>query len=178
MKITIADLDRSDFPVIRDWIDTDLFGVFHAPIGDDQLEVLLTRSRAGKLTDIGFKAVDDDTGEAIGLTHIVLDWTNELAHIQQMLVGRPELRRRGTGSAMMRHALAVCFDRHGLHRVQLFTDEDNEAALSFYRKHGFHTDGFMREARKVNDRFVGWYCLSMLASEWSDLKGDEGPAEE
>jgi len=161
----IADLDRGDFPVIREWIDPTVFRIFHAPIGDDQLERLLTRRRDGKVTDLGLKAVAD-AGATVGFIHLVVDWANDLGHIQQILVGEAGRRRRGIGSALMRHALQLCFGECRLHRMQLFVDEGNEAALAFYRKQGFHTDGFMREASKIGDKYVGWYCLSMLQREW------------
>lgn len=161
----VTALERRDFPVIREWIDPKLFPIFHAPIGDDQLERLLTRSRDGRLTDLGLKAVDD-AGAALGFVHVVIDRANEMGHIQQILVGEPGLRRRGVGSAMMRQALRICFEEHRLHRMQLFVDEDNEGAVAFYKKQGFHTDGLMREARKVGNSFLGWYCMSMLQSEW------------
>jgi len=50
--------------------------------------------------------------------------------------------------------------------VQLFVDEGNEETVAFYRKQGFYTDGLMREAQKIGERFVGWYCMSMLEGEW------------
>ena len=170
----ITDLERRDFPVIRGWIDPNLFRIFRAPIGDDQLERLLTKRRDGRLTDLGLKAVDD-TGSVNGFIHVVLDWANDLGHIQQIVVGEPGRRRQGIGSAMMQHTLRVCFDEQGLHRMQLFVDEENEPALAFYRKQGFQTDGFMRESRNVGDRFFGWYCLSMLQSEWTRRKGSGQP---
>jgi RimJ/RimL family protein N-acetyltransferase len=78
---------------------------------------------------------------------------------------------------MMRHALQLCCDEHKLHRMQLFVDEGNEVALAFYRKHGFHTDGFMREASKIGDKYVGWYCLSMLQRQWQANSGQQVPGE-
>jgi ribosomal protein S18 acetylase RimI-like enzyme len=164
-RMTIAELEPADFPVIRDWIDPNLFRIFHAPIGDDQLQRLLTRHCDGGITDLGLKAVDD-AGRTCGLVHVVFDWTNELGHIQQMLVA-PGQRRCGIGRALMQHTLAACFQEHKLHRVQLFVWETNEPAVAFYRSQRFHADGLMREATKIGDRFVGWYCMSLLHTEWT-----------
>jgi len=169
----IADLERRDFDFIRPWIDPHLFRIFRKPVGDNQLEKLLTRSKDGKLSDIGLKAVDD-SGEAVGFVHVVLDWANELGHIGQILVGEEGRRRKGIGSALMQHTLRVCFEEQGLHRVQLFVDEGNQGAIAFYRKHGFQVDGFMREAHKIDGKFVGWYCMSMLRTEWRG-RGTEKP---
>ncbi len=165
MGMKIVDLECSDFPFIREWIDPGLFRVFRAPVGDDQLERLLTKHRDGRMTDLGLKVVDD-TGQILGLIHVVLDWANELGHIRQILVGETGRRRQGVGSAMMEHTLRVCFEQYRLHRMQLFVDEDNEGAVAFYRKQGFQTDGLMREAEKIGDRFISWYCMSMLEGEW------------
>lgn len=165
MEIQIRSMERSDFPRIREWIDTRLFRIFRDPIGEDQMEKLLCREEGGRPVDLGYVAVDGGTGEPLGFIHAVLDWKNELAHVQQV-VSDPGSRREGVGTALMRHVMAICFDHHRLHRVQLFVDEDNEPALRFYGKLGFVSDGLMREATKRDNGFVSWHCMSMLATEW------------
>lgn len=169
----IVELECRDFSSIREWIDPGLFRVFHAPVDDDQLERLLTRHRDGRMTDLGLKAVDD-AGRILGFIHVILDWANELGHIQQILVGEPGQRRQGVGSAIMEYTLRVCFEEQRLHRMQLFVDEENEGAVAFYRKQGFHADGLMREAEKIGDRFVSWYCMSMLEGEWRTQRQRRG----
>jgi len=167
VDVTITELTRNDFPLVRPWIDPALFRIFRQPVDDGQLERLLTRGPADRPTDLGYKAVDS-AGKPVALAHAVLDWANELAHVQQIVVGDEHLRRQGVGGALMRHVLAACFGHHGLHRVQLFVDEGNDAARAFYGELGFQTDGLMRDAQKIGDRFVGWYCMSLLRGEWDD----------
>lgn len=162
--MTITELDCRDFPIIRDWIDPNLFRRFRTPITDDQLEGLLTRRRDGRLTDLGLKAADD-TGRPLGFVHVVFDWPNDIGHIRSILVD-PASRRQGVGGALMRHTLRACFEEQRLHRAQLFVEEENATAGAFYRKQGFHTDGLMRDGWKVEDRYISWYCLSLLESEW------------
>lgn len=166
IDIRFEPLARADFPIIRDWIDPSLFRTFRAPIDDSQLERLLTKGEAGRPTDLGIKAVQASTERVVGIAHVVIDWRNELVHIQQILVGPPELKRRGIGTRLMDHLLSTCFTDLGLHRAQLFVDEDNEPAFRFYRKLGFHTDGLMRDATKVGPTFKSWYCMSILEDEW------------
>jgi ribosomal protein S18 acetylase RimI-like enzyme len=166
MQLVVTDLERSDFPVIRDWIDPAVFEIFTRPITDEQLERLLTREKDGRLTDLGLKAVDG--GSVVGLVHAVLNWENEYAHIQQILT-KPGLERRGIGQVLMRETLEMLFEQHRFHRVQLFVDEENVAALTFYRKQGFEVDGFMRESRKLGHKFAGWRCLSILDREWRGM---------
>jgi ribosomal protein S18 acetylase RimI-like enzyme len=162
--LIVTELDRRDFPTIRGWIDPNLFRRFRAPITDAQLEGLLTQWRDSRLSGMGLKAADD-VGRARGFVHVVFEWNNDLGHIQQILV-EPASRRHGVGYVLMRHTLRVCFEEHRLHRMQLFVEEDNAPAVAFYRKMGFHADGLMRDAWKIGDRYVSWYCLSMLQSEW------------
>lgn len=82
MRVTIRPMDRSDFPLIRDWIDTRLFRIFRDPIGDDQMEKLLTREEDGRPVDLGYVAVKKTGQDPVGFVHAVLDWKNELAHVQ------------------------------------------------------------------------------------------------
>ncbi len=166
MKIALRPLKRSDFPVIRDWIDPKVFRIFKEPIDDTQLKILLTKHDNGKPTDLGISAVDIESGSIVGFLHVVIDWKNELAHIQQILVGIPEMRRQGFGAQMLNATLTKCFDELKLHRVQTFVDEENMPSISFFQNMGFKIDGLMRDAAKVEDRFLSWYCLSLLSSEW------------
>jgi RimJ/RimL family protein N-acetyltransferase len=165
MEIRLEPLERTDFPVIRDWIDPRLFRIFEAPIDDAQLERLLPREEQGRPVDLGFKAVQIETGSILGFVHAVIDWKDDLVHIQQIIVSASE-RRGGIGTRLMDHLLAICFTDLGLHRAQLFVDEDNEPAVAFYRKLGFRTDGLMRDAAKVGSTYKSWYCLSILEDEW------------
>jgi len=80
------------------------------------------------------------------------------------------------GSATMEHTLRVCFEEYGVHRMQLFVDEENEGAVAFYRMQSSQTDGLMGEAEKIGDRFVSWYCMLMLEGEWRaqrQVRGDQ-----
>ena len=167
MRIRVEHLKKVDFPIISDWLEPNLFPIFHSPVDDSQLERLLTKYDGERPTELGWKAVRTDNEEMVGLIHVVFDWKNEMAHIQQIIVGEPEMRRQGIETAMMEAMLEVCFRDHKLHRVQLFVDEDNETAIGFYRKLGFAADGLMREAKKVGDSFRNWYCMSVLVNEWS-----------
>jgi len=174
MEIRIRRMERSDFPVIREWIDTSIFRIFRNPIGDDQMEKLLFREENGRPVELGYVAVRESKRDPVGFIHAVLDWKNELVHIQQV-VSDGGHRRKGVGTALMHHVMKIGFEDHRLHRVQLFVDDDNVPALELYRKLGFVSDGLMREATKREDGFVSWHCMSMLASEWGgEHVGDDG----
>jgi len=167
VNISFRPLERNDFPIIRNWIDHRLFRRFIPPIDDSQLEVLLPSYSNNQIVDHSIVAYSGDTDNVLGFSHTVIDWKNELAHIQQIVVGEKEFKRCGIGTELMQKTLTECFDNLKLHRAQLFVDEDNTPAVKFYKKIGFHTDGLMREATKFEDQFISWFCMSILKNEWN-----------
>jgi RimJ/RimL family protein N-acetyltransferase len=166
-EIRLEPLEVRDFPLIRPWIDTRVFRIFREPIDDEQLSRLLTKYEDEQPTSLGFRIVRSSDSAVIGLIHATINWQNNLAHIGQIIVGDPEIRSTGVGTVSLRQVLRVCFNDLGLHRVQLFVDEDNLSAIACYKKVGFKVEGLMRDATKVDDGYVSWYSMSMLQAEWT-----------
>ena len=166
IEIRLEPLEPEDFPRIRPWIDPRTFRVFHAPVDDRQLAQLLTVHKDGRPTSLGYRIVRVYDVEVIGLIHAIIDWRNMLAHIGQIIVGDPALRGLGIGTDSLKRFLRVCFDDLGLHRAQLFVEEDNTGAIACYRKAGFRVEGLMREATKVGPDYVSWHSMSILEDEW------------
>lgn len=52
------------------------------------------------------------------------------------VVTHAEYRRRGVGTALLRHALAVAWE-HNCYKVMLLTGRKDESVLRFYEKAGF-----------------------------------------
>jgi len=169
IRIRLEELETKDFARIRTWIDPSTFRMFSLPIDDDQLGRLLTMYTDGKPTSLGYRIVRISDAEVIGLIHAIIDWQNRLAHIGQIVVGNPELRGSGIGTESIMQFLRICFDDLGLHRAQLFVDEDNAGAIACYRKAGFQVEGLMRDASKVDSNFVSWHSMSILEDEWRSI---------
>jgi RimJ/RimL family protein N-acetyltransferase len=167
-RIRLEPLTPEDFPLIRPWIDPRVFRIFHEPIDDAQLNRLLSKHEDGRPTSLGFRIVRLSDSEIIGLIHAVIDWKNNLAHIGQIIVGDRTNRRAGVGTASLTRLLRICFNELGLHRVQLFVDEDNSSAIGCYKKVGFKAEGLMRDAARTDDGYVSWYSMSILEDEWRD----------
>ena len=165
MSIKLEKLERKDFQKIKEWIDPTIFRIFKEPLNDQQLEILLSKAKDGTPTDIGMHAVDTDNNKVVGVIHAVINNENDYAHIQQILVD-PDLHGRGYGSTMIASFIDLCFNSYNLHRVQIFTDEDNSKAISCYKKLGLHLDGLMRDTNKSNDGYFGTYIFSILIDEW------------
>ena len=164
--IRLEELGRSDFDIIRDWIDPRVFRKFHEPIDDEQLGLLLSRHEEGRPVSLGYRIAREQDGSPVGLLHSVVDWNNHLMHIGQMIVGDAASRGQGIGQAALRLLLPICFDELGLHRAQLFVDEDNARAIACYRKVGFQIEGLMREAARTDAGYVSWHSMSLLEDEW------------
>jgi RimJ/RimL family protein N-acetyltransferase len=175
MNVRLEQLERQDFPRIRHWIDPAVFRVFEAPVDDQQLERLLSKEQDGVPTGIGMRALDSGTGELVGVIHAVVIRRNDFAHVQQIVVD-PDRRGKGYGPAIFEAFLDLCFNQHQLHRVQLFTDEDNHAAIACYKKVGFQVDGFMRDIIKTDAGYMGECVFSILYDDWLERSG--GPNDE
>jgi RimJ/RimL family protein N-acetyltransferase len=165
MDILLEELETTDFPIVKKWIDPRIFRIFTSPIDDAQMMRLLTRYRDGIKTDVGKKAIDRSTGNLVGFVHAVINAENQYAHIQQIVV-HPEMRGQGYGALILRSFLDICFRDYNLHRVQLCTDENNHAAISCYKKVGFQVDGLVRDITKVEGGYLGEYIFSILDHEW------------
>jgi len=171
MKIDLEPLERSDFSKIRDWIDPDIFRIFKAPVDDEQLEMLLSKEHEGRPGELGRRAIDRDTGELVGVIHAILNPQDDLMHIQQIVID-PRRRGQGYGQALIRCFIDYCLARFDLHRIQLFTEEDNEPAIACYRKAGFKVDGILRDRVKTASGYLGTYVFSILSDEWKNHVSD------
>ena len=64
-----------------------------------------------------------------------------VALLEDMVV-RPELRGKGAGSMLLQSAVDHA-RAGGCSRITLLTDQVNEAAIRFYRRHGFEASGML-----------------------------------
>jgi len=168
MILKLEPLEKSDFSRIRDWIDPTIFHVFTAPIDEKQLEKLLSREQNGVQSELGIRAIDQENGKLVGMIHAVLNPDNDQIHIQQMIVD-PNRRGQGYGQAILEHFIDSCISNYNLHRVQLFTEENNKIAINCYKKVGLRVDGVLRDRVKTNDGYLSTYIFSILEHEWKEI---------
>jgi ribosomal-protein-alanine N-acetyltransferase len=87
-------------------------------------------------------------------------------HINNLAV-RPEVRRRGIGSALLEHAMQTAA-RHGAHRATLEVRRSNTAARRLYGRLGFETGGVRKNyyMNPTEDALILWrYELPPARSE-------------
>jgi RimJ/RimL family protein N-acetyltransferase len=68
---------------------------------------------------------------------------------------------------MVEAVLTEGFDGQGFHRIELIVIETNKGAHRFYvNKLGFRDEGLIRDIIKLEQNYLSWYSLSLLADEW------------
>ena len=128
------------------------------------------RDRATRGDRLIFKAVDSESGEAVGHIELgALDRHNQSLRIGRVLLA-PAVRGRGLGGAMMRAALAYAFDVLHVHRAELGVFDVNPRAVACYERVGFRREGVRRESFKAPDGWWSEIVMSVLASEWEALQ--------
>ncbi|WP_034949776.1 GNAT family N-acetyltransferase [Erwinia oleae] len=93
----------------------------------------------------GFVAVVDSivAGELTIFTHP----NARIKHVVSFGIGvDTDFAGRGVGSALLRHGMSYSFDWLGARKIELEVFEDNEKAISLYRKFGFSEEGRKRGA--------------------------------
>jgi lactoylglutathione lyase len=86
----------------------------------------------------------DDRGEIVGHLQLVLDSRRNVVEIKSLAV-QTDFRRRGIGSRLVDHALAVCRaeQRRGVTVTTAVADIDN---LRFYQRRGFRASSILLDA--------------------------------
>jgi RimJ/RimL family protein N-acetyltransferase len=165
-----ADIDRliSWIPSresLAQWTGT----AFDYPLDRAQLVRHLTEARQETPVNFVFKALDPDTGRAIGHGELArIDAKNLSAALARILVGPSELRGRGIGEGIVRALLEIAFDHLSLHRVALNVFDFNQAAIRCYQKVGFKQEGVQREACKFGDEYWNVCIMGILEYEYRE----------
>ena len=93
-----------------------------------------------------------------------IDLVNKSAEIGADI--SPEFRRQGLATEAYCGLIQYLFKSLGLHRLQLLTRLENQAAISLYAKIGFKEEGILRDALFRDGVYSNLILMSMLSSEW------------
>jgi RimJ/RimL family protein N-acetyltransferase len=167
--IELKPFTESDFTRLINWIDSPRFLIqwgawkFKYPLDNTQLNEYLSETKGETPKRMVFKGIKIGTNEVIG--HIELDninRTNSSASVCRVLVGPPDLKGRGFGSAMVREIVSIGFDQLALHRIDLQVYEFNKAAIACYEKVGFVKEGLLRKYREVDNEYWNLTWMGLL----------------
>jgi ribosomal protein S18 acetylase RimI-like enzyme len=73
----------------------------------------------------------------------------------------PQFRHQGIGTRLMRQALEAA-RAFGFSRVELAVRQNNENAIALYKRFGFVTEGFQRNACKVDGEYENLILMGLL----------------
>ncbi|WHY88518.1 GNAT family protein [Neobacillus novalis] len=174
--IELQFFEKEDFQQLLSWIDSQDFLVQWAgtsmefPLDEQQLEQYLSMSNSENAANLAYKVIYVESGKIIG--HISLGTINRkngTARMCRVLIGDKSLQGKGIGRLMVLALLKIAFEQLNLHKVSLAVYDFNEAAVNLYKKIGFKTEGFIREASKVGNDHWSYFEMSMLNREWQAL---------
>lgn len=117
-------------------------------------------------------AVNNAEGNHVGNVLLKIN-TQHRAGYFQMYIGESEARGKGLGNKALAATLKNAFEKQDLHRIWLHTFPDNLAAEALYKKHGFVSEGFEREAILADGIFLSQRRWSLLIEEWRKANGCE-----
>ena len=101
-------------------------------------------------------------GEVVGWCDVTPKPRPIYAHVGVLGMGLlPQFRHQGLGTQLIRQALEAA-RAFGFWRVELEVRQNNESAIALYKKMGFTTEGFLRNACKVDGEYENLILMGLL----------------
>jgi len=122
----------------------------------DEHRALMADAHAGHWT------VEADAVPAGFLILRGLDSPDRSLELKRIVIAEPG---RGLGRLTLRLLKKVAFERLAVHRLWLDVMQHNARARHLYASEGFVSEGTMRDAVRVGDRFVDLVVMSILEHE-------------
>jgi RimJ/RimL family protein N-acetyltransferase len=87
-----------------------------------------------------------------------------------VVIADKRLRGKGIGSEVNMLLTKTAFEQYNMHKVELFTREDNKAAIRSAEKNGYKIEGKSRETVYFNDKFHDGILMGLLRREYEKAK--------
>lgn len=176
MLVTLAYFTQQDFDQLIEWINNEALlmnwsgRMFNFPLTHDSLQWYIEGTNEPPTSDAYvFKAINE-TGETVG--HISLGGISTLnnnARISRVFVS-PQARGKQVCQQIVKQVLQFGFETLSLHRIGLGVYDKNTSAIHCYQQTGMVIEGVTRDCFLYNDEYWSMVELSMLQSEWQNLK--------
>lgn len=172
MTVSLRKFCEADIPLKVKWINdpaNNRYLHYDLPLQEDG-----TRNWFHKVQDLDNRTdmtilCDGIPVGIIGLLNI--DHKNESAELY-ITVGETAYKGKGIASAAMKELMRQAFYDLVLHRVYLYTEVENTAAVRAYEKFGFIREGRLRQETKTrNGDFADRFLYSMLKQDFEVLYG-------
>ncbi len=135
----------------------------HSTAGADRRDVVL-----------GITIPDGDNQILIGTAGLhAIDWIRRRA-MTGIVIGPPEYRSRGFGTAAKNLMMDYAFGELGLHSLWAEVLADNHASLRALEKQGYRRGSVLRQAAFMRGEWCDMVYLDVLADEWRALRESSG----
>jgi|SRR5690554_238438 len=170
MTIIYNKFTKEDIQTRVDWINNPLIHntmFFDLPATVENTEKWFTNNIGNNnRVDFSFK---NEEGELIamgGFTGIHLEHKNAEFYVMV----NPKLHGQGIGKKVSIWMYNYAFSQLDLHKIYLYTNDDNISAYSIYEKVGFKLEGVLREHKWKNGKYQNRRFYGLLKSEWDKIK--------
>lgn len=174
-RLRLRAVEREDLPKFVEWMNDPevTYGLLMRiplSLADEQrwFEGLAQRTPAERVLAIDVQ--DGDTWQLIGSTgfHDVESIDREAEF--GISIGEKTVWNQGYGTEATRLMLQHGFETLNLNRIYLRVYETNPRATRAYEKAGFVHEGRMRQAVYKQGKYIDVLLMSILRSEWDELK--------
>lgn len=167
-QVVLTDLKESDKEPMFEWINNKElveFNSFFKPVTwENHLKWFVSIVQRNDLKIFGIRNKSD---ELIGSCQLLnINSLSQSAELQIRL-GNLSILGKGFGSQAVALLLKYGFEKLKLNRIYLHVFENNIRAIKSYEKNGFITEGILRQAAFVNDKFVNVKIMSILKNEYN-----------
>jgi diamine N-acetyltransferase len=110
----------------------------------------------------------NEKGLCVGMAGLV-SICNKDKNAEFYVMINPDCHRKGYGKQVSEWLFNYGFSVLNLHKIYLYTNDDNIAAYKIYESYNFKLEGILREHKSREGAFLNRRFYGLLKSEWQDL---------
>lgn len=169
MPLTIRAMRPEDIPHVLDacsaWEELSSFGLpYWRPRSAAELQRKIADT-AGPQPATAYSFVILDDNRLVGECSLhAIDWRNRHAQVG-ICIWRPDDRRRGHGKAGVTFLISWATQHLGLHRVEAWILEGNDASIHLFSSLGFQPEGVLRQRYWVHGAYKDIHVYAWMSEE-------------
>jgi RimJ/RimL family protein N-acetyltransferase len=173
-QVYLRGLERSDLAAMVDWINdnevTRLLFMGDRPANLELLEEQWEQEQRSQ-NEVVFAVCGKEDDTFIGTTGLYsINWIMRTAEFR-IFLGNKAYWNRGIGTECTKLMVVYGFEKLNLNRIWLGVNADNIGGVRAYEKAGFVHEGVLRQVQYRNFRYYDGISMSMLRSEYEQLRG-------
>lgn len=170
MKIYPAKFKKNDITTRVNWINNPKINgtmFFNLPATIEDTEKWFNQNIGNQnRIDFSFKNENDELIAMGGFTGIHKEHNNGEFYVMV----NPEMHGQGIGKKVSIWMYNYAFSKLNLHKIYLYTNDDNISAYSIYEKAGFKLEGVLREHKWKKDKYKNRRVYGLLKEEWDKIE--------